>query len=185
MEWEPNSFAIKRAASGLPILMDSSSIDEAIEARGVRSDEPKPGAEIVNPVTILSLHFPHILARIKQFWGQETEMDEYLTRLVMMDRSDRAGFPKPIMDALLEIWNNHRDRFVKSSDGQGAWDNDNHLHKAFKKLEQEQTFVKTKELTGAEAATLDQALTHAAKIQVSSAGSVDLSASDHPTSNKP
>ena len=165
MERKPDGSAIKRAPSALPSLFDSSTFDEAVKVRIGLGDEPKPGAELVSPVTILSLHFPHILARITQFWGQETEMDDYLTRLVMMDRSDRAGFPKPIMDALLEIWNDHRDRHLKFSEGQCTWDSDSHLHKSFKKLDQEQAFTKAKALTGAEAAALDEALTHAANIQ--------------------
>jgi hypothetical protein len=192
MEWEPDglSFKGKSAGLGLPSLFGSSEIDEEVAARKSEDDEIKVGADMVNPMALLSDRFPHISARVVEFWGREKDFDDYMDSLVLKDRSSRTGFPRPVMDALLDLWNDHRDRFVKDQTGRCQWENDNSLHKAFKKLEQEKDFVRRSGLSGAEAATLDKLLTEKAKTEAAAAaeaaeaelaaGAKPLSAADGP-----
>lgn len=46
--------------------------------------------------------FPRIAEMIEQLWGSRA-LDEYLVNLVICDRDSRAGFPPPVLEALLKI----------------------------------------------------------------------------------
>jgi len=160
MDWEPDGFSIKRPVVALPSLIDSHEIDENLATQSA-ADEPVRTAEKPNnPVDQILQTFPHIIARVVEFWGREKDFDDYMNSVVFKDRSSRAGFPKGTLEALMEIWDSHRERFSKDQSGMAfQWESDTRLHRPFKKLEEESTFIRRMGLTGAEAALLDAGLT--------------------------
>ncbi len=81
--------------------------------------EPEPSDEAEPPFFIVARQFPRIAAAIELMWGNR-ELDEYLHKMIMTDRGDRAGFPKEVIAALLKLHNQHvaRFRFMSRED---AW----------------------------------------------------------------
>ena len=157
MDWEPDGLSFK-PQSKLPSLMNAEAIDDRLNAIASEEDEIKPTPEKDSPLVVIASQFPHISARIIEFWGSASDFNDYLTHVVVMDRSDRRGFDKEVLEALLNVWEMHRDLF----DGQIAkqpelcpWSENIRLHKSFKKLDQEASFIRRTGLTGAEAALLD------------------------------
>ncbi len=171
MDWEKDEdeFPLGPQPVGLPKLMDSVSIDQEIESIKGPEEEISHDGGIANPVIVLAEQFPHIAARIAHFWGSRRKIDEYLSQIVMLDRTSRQGFPKHVMAALMEIWNIHRTSFERNGDPSKPWANDPHLDKSFKKVEQEFSLAHRAELTGAEAAALDRTLTERAQFEAAQA----------------
>lgn len=58
------------------------------------------------PFFIIARLFPRIAEAIKLMWG-ERDLDDYLKKLIMADRTERAGFPKEVLAALLKLYNQH------------------------------------------------------------------------------
>lgn len=58
--------------------------------------------EDVAAKSIVRERFPRIADMIEQLWGSR-DLDDYLARLVICDRDSRAGFPPPVLEALLSI----------------------------------------------------------------------------------
>lgn len=177
MDWDTTDNPLGKISTNLPILFDSVQIDKEVKSRAILVQSAEPVEGIKNPATVIAKHFPHIVARIREFWGLKKDMEEYLNQLVFLDRNSRHGFPADVITALMNIWQDHAKMFaidhcphgIKSGFcdrcAQREWMQDPRLHKAFKKLEQEMTFVRRKGLTGAEAVLLDQKLTEEAKIR--------------------
>lgn len=58
-------------------------------------------------IDILRNHgLSRIVNKIELLWGYP-ELDEYLTKLIISDREDRAGFDLQVFDALLHLSNLH------------------------------------------------------------------------------
>lgn len=169
MEWEPDGLSFKKS-SRLPSLFGDEEIDKNLSALKTPEDEIVPTPEKPSPLVIIASQFPHISARIIQFWGRAVDINDYLSHVVVMDRSDRHGFEQDVLEALLCVWNMHRDYFdgdVRNESDAVAcpWTEDTRLHKAFKKLDQEASFVRRNGLSGAEAALLDaHLLLHITKV---------------------
>ena len=69
--------------------------------------EAKPTvAEEEPPLFIIRRLFPRIADAIELMWG-DRDLDGYLNKLILADRGDRAGFPKPVMQSLLKLHNQH------------------------------------------------------------------------------
>lgn len=70
-----------------------------------------PQAEVVDPIGVLRDEFPRIAERIELMWGSP-ELQEYLSSLIMDNRhyatgQHRQGFPAPVIDALLKLYQRH------------------------------------------------------------------------------
>jgi hypothetical protein len=68
-----------------------------------------PGEE-EPPLFVITRLFPRIAAAIELMWGNR-ELDGYMTKLILADRGDRAGFPKEVLAALLKLHNQHAAQF--------------------------------------------------------------------------
>lgn len=75
----------------------------------------------VPPLVVIREHYPRIAKAIELMWGSH-EMDLYFARLVVDDRHDRAGFPKPVLAAILKLSADHAKRFrFGAADKQDVW----------------------------------------------------------------
>jgi hypothetical protein len=79
------------------------------EQNPVPEAKPAPADE-EPPLFIVRRQFPRIAEAIELMWG-ERELDGYLNKLILADRSDREGFPKPMLQALLKLHNQHTSQF--------------------------------------------------------------------------
>jgi hypothetical protein len=61
--------------------------------------------------TIESQGFKRISDAIGVLWGNK-ECEEYLKRLIIDDRGNRAGFPEAVLRALLKLHNLHTQQFT-------------------------------------------------------------------------
>lgn len=157
MEWDQDQFG---EPLKFPTLLDSAQIDS--EMRRIEETDAAPsdlaGGRPPNPLEVIARRFPHIAARIQQFWSSRHNLDDYLSSVVYMKRDDRRGFPPDALAAILEVWEQHRASFQRRTETTCPWMIDPSMHKAFKKMEMEQS-LRSGGITGAEAALLDAALT--------------------------
>ena len=85
----------------------------------VEIEEPEEGEP---PFFIVRRLFPRIADAIELMWGNR-ELDDYLNKLILVDRADRgdrAGFPREVLAALLKLNNQHSARF-KFKRPEDAW----------------------------------------------------------------
>ena len=78
-----------------------------------RTPAPDPKPQVVEeepPLFVIRRHFPRIADAIELMWG-ERELDGYLNNLILADRSDREGFPRPVLQALLKLHDQHARQF--------------------------------------------------------------------------
>ena len=81
-----------------PIVRDRSLIVEKVN----REEEP--------PFVLIERHFPRIADAIHLMWGNR-ELDDYLQKMIVADRTDRGGFPEEVLGALLKLYNQHAEQF--------------------------------------------------------------------------
>lgn len=70
--------------------------------------------EVFNALELIKDIFPRIYERIEACWGSN-ELDTYLEKLIVDDRGNRAGFPKPILEALLIISKANLSELIRES----------------------------------------------------------------------
>jgi hypothetical protein len=80
--------------------------------------EPEADGEEA-PLIIIRRLFPRIASAIELMWG-DRELDGYLNKLILADREDRAGFPAPVLLALLKLNNQHVRQF-KFAGSEDVW----------------------------------------------------------------
>lgn len=82
-------------------------VDDDIEVSRLK----KGPANIAEPPFVtVARDYPRVANAIEMTWGHR-ELDSYLQRLIVADRGDRAGFPKPVLAALLNIYQQHAAQF--------------------------------------------------------------------------
>jgi hypothetical protein len=54
------------------------------------------------PESIIEQKFPHIAARIMAFWRTHA-LSDYIASILVMDRQDRQGFPREVVEDLLML----------------------------------------------------------------------------------
>lgn len=75
------------------------------------------------PLVVIREHYPRIAKAIELMWGTR-EMDAYFSRLVVDDRNGRAGFPAPVLAAILKLSADHARRFgFEAANAGDAWGN--------------------------------------------------------------
>lgn len=67
---------------------------------------PAMPAELPSHLCIIWEQFPRIGEKISLMWGY-VELQKCLSNIILDDRGDRDGFPKPVLDALMEIHRRH------------------------------------------------------------------------------
>ncbi|MHB1238665.1 MAG: hypothetical protein ACYCY7_14005 [Gallionella sp.] len=67
---------------------------------------PAMPAGLPSHLCIIWEQFPRIGEKISLMWGY-VELQKYLSNIILDDRGDRDGFPKPVLDALVEIHRRH------------------------------------------------------------------------------
>ena len=67
---------------------------------------PAMPAGLPSHLSIIWEQFPRIGEKISLMWGY-VELQKYLGNIILDDRGDRDGFPKPVLDALVEIHRRH------------------------------------------------------------------------------
>jgi hypothetical protein len=72
------------------------------------------------PLIIIERKFPRIARSIETLWGHR-ELDDYLTNLILADRTGREGFPPETLNALLKLHNQHGARFSFPSE-EKSWE---------------------------------------------------------------
>jgi len=82
--------------------------DEEIERR--RTPLPDPGPPKVDPWPVLEAKFPRIKKTIQELWGKPA-LDRYFDELLIDARGGRHGFPLDVVDALLALSREHRERY--------------------------------------------------------------------------
>jgi hypothetical protein len=82
--------------------------DEEIEQR--RTPLPDRGPPRVDPWPVLDAGFPRIAKTIRELWGKPA-LDSYFDQLLIDDRGNRHGFPADVVDALLLLSREHRERY--------------------------------------------------------------------------
>lgn len=76
------------------------------------------------PLVVIREHYPRIAKAIELMWGTR-EMDTYFSKLVVDDRDGRAGFPQPVLAAILKLSADHARRFRFQAAACGdAWGHD-------------------------------------------------------------
>jgi hypothetical protein len=88
----------------------------------------KPAEE--PPFITVERDYPRVAKSIELLWGH-VELDQYLQKLIIADRGDREGFPKPVLGALLKLYKQHSSQFnfARETD---AWAHDplaKHTHR--------------------------------------------------------
>ena len=66
------------------------------------ANDANPSREDIVAKAVVRDRFPRIADIIDRLWGSR-DLDDYLARLVICDRDNRAGFPPAVLDALLKI----------------------------------------------------------------------------------
>jgi len=85
----------------LPTLFAHNDVEEAVVEQRQQEEYP---------FIIIQKFSPRISTAIELMWGNP-ELETYFDKLIVDDRGGRAGFPKPVMDALLRLYNDHTRRF--------------------------------------------------------------------------
>jgi hypothetical protein len=67
-------------------------------------------AEEEHPFILIERGYPRVAKAIEMTWGHR-ELDDYLQKLIVADRGDREGFPKPVMAALMKLSKQHSSQF--------------------------------------------------------------------------
>ncbi|HXC38250.1 MAG TPA: hypothetical protein VN667_04835 [Burkholderiales bacterium] len=86
----------------LPTLFVHNEVEEAVVVRKQQEEE--------YPFITIQKFSPRIAKAIELMWGNP-ELETYFDKLIVDDRGGRAGFPRPVMDALLKLYNDHTKRF--------------------------------------------------------------------------
>ena len=82
-----------------------------VEVPEIAGEEP--------PLFIIRRQFPRIASAIELMWG-DRDLDGYMHKLILADRTDREGFPAPVLLALLKLHNQHVRQF-KFGSPEDAW----------------------------------------------------------------
>jgi hypothetical protein len=57
-------------------------------------------------LSIIWKQYPRIGEKISMMWGY-VELQNYLSTIILDERGDRQGFPKPVLAALMEVHKRH------------------------------------------------------------------------------
>jgi hypothetical protein len=74
-----------------------------------------PAREIVReveepPFVVIAREHPRVAKAIELTWGHP-ELDDYLQKLIVADRGGREGFSRPTMSALMQLSQQHSEKF--------------------------------------------------------------------------
>lgn len=109
IDFPPTDPPPEKAELTFPSLEDSPLwADDFVPPADVKTDETPP-------LFIIRDHYPRIAKAVELMWGTK-EMDTYFSRLIVNDRSDRAGFPQAVMTAILRLSADHAKRFKFEQD---------------------------------------------------------------------
>lgn len=99
---------------GFPNLFSGDELEGRIPASDVvrvpSAPEPSDQDLAVMAAERLRNSFPRIHDQIGTVWGSAA-CEDYLDKLILDDRGDRAGFPPPVMEALLILQRLHYKQF--------------------------------------------------------------------------
>jgi hypothetical protein len=87
----------------LPELFTNDDIESLPRPVTARSEEEPPFVTVKRD-------YPRVANAIEMTWGHR-ELEDYLRKLIMPDRGDREGFPKPVLAALLKLYRQHTTQF--------------------------------------------------------------------------
>jgi hypothetical protein len=75
-----------------------------------------------HPFALIKRDFPRVAVVIEMLWGTP-ELDRYLEKWIVTARDDREGFPKPVLETLLTLFNQHSNQFKFAHPGdKWSWD---------------------------------------------------------------
>ena len=83
-----------------------------------------------HPFIVIQRDFPRVAEAIEMMWGSP-ELDNYFEKLIVADRGDREGFPKPVLAALLSLFRQHTNRFRFARPGD-KWSHDPLARQAYR-----------------------------------------------------
>jgi hypothetical protein len=92
----------------LPQLFDSG---EIATLQRTQEGEAAAAPEVPHPWPVVAEHFPRIAQAIFDLWSSP-ECDAYLDKLILDDRGGRAGFPREVLRALLDLSQQHQRQFA-------------------------------------------------------------------------
>ena len=67
-------------------------------------------------LSIIREQFPRIGEKISLMWGY-VELQKHLSSIILDERGNRDGFPKPVLDALVEIHRRHAKMVQENNTG--------------------------------------------------------------------
>lgn len=83
---------------------------------------PAPAPVKITPRQLIAEKYPKILERIELMWCS-LELHNYLGQILFTERANRQGFPKEVMQALSEIYSEHkRELQLKKMLSEDVWD---------------------------------------------------------------
>lgn len=68
----------------------------------------------------LEARYPRIFSRVLELWGTQ-ELEGYFSELLIDDRGDRQGFPKPVLQDIMRLQMVHIDLMTRRADAATIW----------------------------------------------------------------
>lgn len=97
-----------------PDLLSIDEVDRRVPVSDIKQTKQDPKADDRERALIaaerLNAAFPRIHDQIRSLWGTAA-CEDYLDKLVFDERGDRAGFPPPVLEAILILQRIHFKEF--------------------------------------------------------------------------